>query len=294
MIGGGKKRQRRSPARRTARGADGVDTAEVARAIVAAIARDGAIARSAVARMQKGDGQLALFDALSDAGLEIGARFVRTPLEAQLEALLRDPRAAGKDGLIDLRGLEKRLEGASSREARDTANALVERGRAKLVVREKQAFLARADARTLDPRTLERLGQAAEALVKATRFATKRRASLLAGDVERLLSPFVTSTSRANGTRSAPASSLQDVEALVDKHRELSGLTSVPKLVRLLGGASARGTLHAALLEGARAGRFELRPESGMGRLSAEDAALCIPGPQGSRLSWVRRIQEPS
>ena len=34
-------------------------------------------------------------------------------------------------------------------------------------------------------------------------------------------------------------------------------------------------------------GLFALEPESGMSRLSREDAALCPAGPMGTRLSWV-------
>lgn len=47
---------------------------------------------------------------------------------------------------------------------------------------------------------------------------------------------------------------------------------------------------HAALNEAARRGQLELRPESGMDRLSKADAALCLPGPQGSVLSVLRVV----
>ena len=47
---------------------------------------------------------------------------------------------------------------------------------------------------------------------------------------------------------------------------------------------------HVALREAERSGLLELRPESGMGRLSKADAALCVPGPQGSLLSVLRVI----
>lgn len=35
-------------------------------------------------------------------------------------------------------------------------------------------------------------------------------------------------------------------------------------------------------------GVIELRPESGLGRLSQAELDLCPPGPHGTRLSWVR------
>jgi hypothetical protein len=116
--------------------------------------------------------------------------------------------------------------------------------------------------------------------------AKKKRASLLHADVDQLLGAL-----RARSVRLAQANS-PDVEAEIARHQESSGLTSVPRLVRALGGARARDAIHAELLRAARAGRLELRPESGMGRLTPEDLALWIPGPQGSHLSWVRRIEE--
>jgi hypothetical protein len=138
----------------------------------------------------------------------------------------------------------------------------------------------------LDERTREKLAAAATALTVMLRLAARKDATLLRADVDAILAPFT-----AERPRSAPETSA-DVTALIDANRESSGLTSVPKLVRLLGGAKVRAAVHAELLREARAGRVELRPESGMGRLSADDAALCIPGPQGSHLSWVRRIEE--
>lgn len=70
------------------------------------------------------------------------------------------------------------------------------------------------------------------------------------------------------------------------------GLVFVPTLAQALG-ARIRSKksvelAHTAILKAAHAGLLELRPESGLGRLSAEELALCIPGPQQTRLSWAR------
>jgi len=45
---------------------------------------------------------------------------------------------------------------------------------------------------------------------------------------------------------------------------------------------------HAALREAIRTGTIELRPESGMNRLSVLELALCPEGWQETRLSWTR------
>lgn len=66
-----------------------------------------------------------------------------------------------------------------------------------------------------------------------------------------------------------------------------TGLTFVPKLVALL---KARGVKNpqALILEAAERGEVELRPEGGIQRLSKAELAASIPGPQGTRLSWLR------
>ena len=46
--------------------------------------------------------------------------------------------------------------------------------------------------------------------------------------------------------------------------------------------------IKARIVEADKAGLLELRPESGMGLLAKQDAALCIPGPRGSILSYAR------
>ena len=66
-----------------------------------------------------------------------------------------------------------------------------------------------------------------------------------------------------------------------------TGLAFVPVIVRELGGAKVA---HPVLERLAREERIELRPESGLGRINAEDLALGLPGPRKTRLSWVRRL----
>jgi hypothetical protein len=69
------------------------------------------------------------------------------------------------------------------------------------------------------------------------------------------------------------------------------GLAFVPAVVREYGAPIREA--HADLIAAARRGDIELRPESGMGRLSAEELALCVPGPAGSDsvLSWARPLR---
>lgn len=63
------------------------------------------------------------------------------------------------------------------------------------------------------------------------------------------------------------------------------GLAFLPDVVREMGGSALA---HPVLLRLAREERIELRPESGLNRLTPIQRALCPSGPQGSLLSWAR------
>jgi hypothetical protein len=102
----------------------------------------------------------------------------------------------------------------------------------------------------------------------------------------------------ASDSHPAPVEPQHDSEAdlatvLAAAHAELeqssmAPLVMVPAVVRASKLTTERA--HAALSEADRRQMLELRPESGMGRLSKPDAALCLPGPQGSMLSVLRVV----
>ncbi len=82
---------------------------------------------------------------------------------------------------------------------------------------------------------------------------------------------------------------LSELVALADQLADAStGLVRVPDVVKRWphGVMDAQATLLAAH----RAGLVELRPESGVGLLSASDAALCPRGVRGVVLSWLRTL----
>jgi hypothetical protein len=82
-----------------------------------------------------------------------------------------------------------------------------------------------------------------------------------------------------------------DAEALVVKTvaRLAKGehLVWVPRLTRELRGTLTAAEVSSALVSATAAGRLELRPDSGINLLSAEDAALCPQSPSGLPLSYV-------
>jgi hypothetical protein len=80
------------------------------------------------------------------------------------------------------------------------------------------------------------------------------------------------------------------VQANID---ERLGLAFVPTVVQqLLDGGWTLDDARAGLLAASKAGEVELRPESGMGRLTRAQVLLCPAGFDGTPLSWVRLLDD--
>lgn len=79
--------------------------------------------------------------------------------------------------------------------------------------------------------------------------------------------------------------SLNPVVAAVERRLDSCGLAFAPDVVRDLGELGQQ-----LLLAAARDGLVELRPESGLGRLSDLEVAACPKMSDGTPLSWVRPL----
>jgi len=214
--------------------------------------------------------------ALARLGAERTKTGARVDLATQLRALLRE------QGVLVIAKLGKTLKGATQAEAKREADRLVTAGEARQGLRGKVDVLVTPAADLLTPEQLRRLADAGALAKKA---ATRPGRSLLRDDLRAQLLDIL-------GPSRAPSPATDDLEtrvlaALRQAARPGLGLAFVPDVVREL---SAAGTpaVHGALLELARARRVELQPESGVGRLTAEELSLCPEGPQKSRLSWAR------
>jgi hypothetical protein len=269
------------------------DIERLAERIVEETEREGIVALSKLTSLGVDKhAKAAVLDALGKhAHVEVTKRAVRLPVRAQLASRL-DAGAA-----LAMKTIASAAAGATKKEITDAIDELVDAGDARLIVRGAEIAVVGRSLAALDDAALDRLDRALAELSKTIKLARKKKGTVLEADVASVLAPLVRATvnpTKANGETTQPASggskpSVDDVLVFVERHREAtSGLTFVPTLVRALG--HDRDAVHAALLRAANAGMLELRPESGMGRLSAEDQMLCLPGPQGSRLSWVRRI----
>jgi hypothetical protein len=220
-------------------------------------------------------------------GLEVGSS-IRRPLETQILELARE-------GFVPKKGLERRLAGASAREVQEATRRLVERGALVEVMRESGAGVvaATSDMDVLDAGDLNELLRClmkVEKLVRRARPARGVCPTVLRAEVSGPLARWVEAGRTAFGEPvEAPL-----VETLTQeirkRFRENPLPIRVPDLLRAMGTPVDAGKR--ALIDGAARGLFALEPESGMGRLSGEDAELCPAGPMGTRLSWVVALEQ--
>ncbi len=254
-----------------------IDTSALLAAIDEWILSHGAVPRAEMKRFRRHLPLLA--PELARRGYEVAAT-VRRPLSAQVLAAL-----AG--GFVSDKALERAVTGATPREIKATATDLARRGEISRVVRDLGLGWALPSVDRIEGPALSDLFKAliaAQKLLRKAGAANKAPvASLLHEDLRRLLDvplplPLATTTTRG--------ASRELLAKIAERVGDAPLPLRVPDLLRSLGADAEEGCR--ALLEGASRGLFELEPESGMGRLSRDDAELCPPGPMGTRLSWVR------
>lgn len=215
-------------------------------------------------------------------GYGIGST-IRVPLQRQLRDLVQA-------GFVPKKGLERRLAGASAREVKEHVQRMVQRGELLEVIRESGPGLVTPSQDALDPGDLEELLRClvkVEKLVRRARSTRGASPTVLRTDVVGPLSRWTGSMPVPPSATPRPHTELSEMLTLEirKRFRENPLPIRIPDLLRSMGAPIEESKR--ALIDGAAQGLFELEPESGMARLSREDAELCPPGPMGTRLSWV-------
>ncbi len=227
------------------------------------------------------EARAAATSALLAAGFEVTDKGARVPLATQLATLVA---AAGERGValaVATNGLKGARNPAEKKAAIDGALAS---GALALAIEGKQSMLLPVSDALLSPAELDRLPSLLEnlkQLVKATKakpgkprptIARVRWLAAIALDAAKQAPPSIETALRV-ALAAAPAP---------------MGLVRVPEVVASLEASHARTALVAALDALARAGAVELRPESGLQRMSDEDRARCPIGFDGTPLSYAR------
>jgi hypothetical protein len=214
-------------------------------------------------------------------GFEFTGKVVRRPLRAQILGAL------SHGASVPLKALKDHVAGAAPKEVSALSALLVNEGEALLVLRGKEPTLVAVTATIVSGDALRKFETELKSLSSVVTGARKKpRGALLLGDVSDALERLrVIAVPNRRST-----SSVERVLRAVDEERdEQMGLSFVPSVIRSLHPELDPTQAQAALLEAAKRGLLELRPEGGLARLSADELELCPPGPQGTRLSWVKR-----
>ncbi len=233
----------------------------------------------------------ALTPRLVERGLEVGSN-VRVPLAAQIRERLQR-------GFALRKGLERDVKGGTAREVDTALRGLLERGEIVATFRESGAGFLAPDSDVLPAGDLEELLRCLKNVEKLARRARATRSvcgtkgiavTLLREDVTARLARFTGAAPAPSPAANGSTAVTPDLitREIIARLRATPRPLRVPDLIRALhdlGASTAEG--QRALLDGAARGLFELQPESGMGRLSHDDAALCPRGPMGTSLSWV-------
>jgi hypothetical protein len=248
----------------------------------------------------------AVVERLLAEGHEQSGTWVRKPVLEQVR------QAFAQGAALTSKALGGLIRGTTSAELERALTELERRGELFRVLRGKTEAFARPDAGVLPAEALRALnavvGELARVLTAARR---KKGLSLLGRDVEEalararaVLGPTASDRGAPKGSSGASASALRTtpehngqaslLEAIDATRDERTGLSFVPRLVERLLSELPLPAAHQALLAAAREEVIELRPEGGLGRLTSEELELCPPGPDGTRLSWARRLARVS
>lgn len=220
------------------------------------------------------DARAELLEALAQRGLERGEKHVRVPLAAQLRELV------ATDGEVAEKGLRKRLAGAESAdEVSHAVDHALREGALVRAIGEAGAVVLVQAADVVDEACTARLhsgvNEAQRRLKAAQRRALPVRRTLLA-----LLEP--------SGDEALEARLLS---AIRDRRGPLVAVAEVVDAVVSADDGTALSAVHGALRSLAAAGQIELRPESGVGSLSDDEARLCPRTPDGVCLSYLRPLR---
>ncbi|HEX4339023.1 MAG TPA: hypothetical protein VH062_24115 [Polyangiaceae bacterium] len=239
----------------------------------------------------------AVVQRLCALGFEATKSLIRRPIAAQLADAL------AQGSFVPVKSIASFVRGGSAAEAKTAAAKLIENGMAVRVFRGSAEVIVPTSAPVLSPDELLAARRLVQSLSKVLAKVTKARgATLLTADVVdeiRDALPVVVRSTPSKASVRAPAvlntheaDPLGLVLEAVDATRdEKVGLSFIPRVVDHLRPELGAATVQRVLLEAAGRGIVELRPEGGLNRLTADELELCLPGPQGTRLSWARRTE---
>jgi hypothetical protein len=260
---------------------------EIIDAIIARVRDESGVAVSAL-RLGKLSrrAHAQLLSVLARSNLEHTGKAIRVPLRDQVRAAVA---RAGEAG-IATKALAREVKGArSAAELGLVIRDLIADGKLVIVTEGRAQRAAAPGPQWLSEAELVAVADVAQALAglaKATRAAKGKPRPTLGRAV--FDHPLRVLQQLAGRSDAAPARAAMQMALKVAPAR--AGLVRVPDVVRALETEYAHAALLDALDAMARDGTLELRPESAIAGLSAEDRARCPIAVDGTPLSYARLL----
>jgi hypothetical protein len=273
---------------RPSKGAPGIDVDGLVQRARARLDADG-FAR--VSTLGPAAARTRVADALRAFGFEVTKSTVRRPLRDQL----LDAVAGG--AFVPFKSITSFVRGGTFTEAKKVTADLGEEGRIVRVLRGDAEVIVPGSTPVYSREDLAARRRALDALRKSIDRAVKRNLTVLRADLLEGVADAFPELARSAApkapVRAAPPSDLlfKLLAALDATRDETLGLSFIPRVMNHLLTHVGIDAARSSLLEAAERGLVELRPEGGLNRLSREELELCLPGPHGTRLSWVRKIE---
>lgn len=260
---------------------------ETLAAIVARVRREGAV-KPASLRLGKltRAAEVELVEALGREGLEHTGKAIRVPVADQLRVILE---AAAAEGVV-ASAVPRAVKGArSAAEVALVLRTLSDEGFAAPVVHGRSVRWTRRAASVLGDAELDELASLAKVLSDLAKVTKPAKAKPRSAVVRVALADAARRLANLAGIRSGSA--IPDaVDAALRAAPDAGGLVRVPDVVRRLERDYPLTEVLRAIEALARAGRIELRPEAGVGRLSDDDVRACTSALDGTPLSYARIV----
>ncbi len=225
---------------------------------------------------------------LCNEGFENTGKGVRLPIRQQLLRRLEER------SQLPIKGLEKLVIGCTAKEVLSAVDEFVKGGLAHRILRTKAEWIVTAGTDVLsvdEVSSLSRLVAEWAMRTKKVVAAKKTPITFWRNDIKALIEEL---TVMKNGPRRGADFDERDSRKLVEMisdHIDPSvGLAFVPTVIEKSQLALERA--HCLLLDLARGGKIELRPDSGTVRFTQAELQTAPAGPDGSRLLWARIEKE--
>ncbi len=225
---------------------------------------------------------------LCDEGFETTTKAIRLPIRQQLGRRLQER------SQLPLKGLEKLVIGCTAKEVLTVVEEFVNNGIAHRILRTKAEWIVTADTDVLSTEEVKGLGRLIAdwaARTKKTLATRKTPLTFWRNDIRALIEELML---MKNGRRPSADVERHDSQRLLrvilENLQPTVGLAFVPTVIEKSQLAVERA--QGLLLELARSGAIELRPDAGAVRFSEEELRIAPAGPDGSHFFWVRLLKE--